>query len=353
MIPSTTLAGTALVWAVKPNANTLSIAAPMPRAGIEVSTARAACSTATVARTPQFVYATAFMIPDVRRRSTDAIATELARITMAARSASHGHRLPSDEQVVEDRIDGSAQVGEREDRAVGRTCRRSQRGILGVGVEAQPIYVARRAAAQCGHDAVVGQDVAEEVVVGPVLRVLADHMQRQEAGVHLALYPRAPPWGRVNLRTLLRHRASSAMSIDRQLSTHHQPAMAVKRLGRGIIRVHEHSDLIANPVARAQLGTLLRAGQAMEFAARLREQGERLTPGLALQFASVSGISAADLRLIVLPTLDSAGVVAYAYRDAALEAIEEYVGVTKPFLHQVVEVANQLGPSTGRTSRFG
>ncbi len=123
--------------------------------------------------------------------------------------------------------------------------------------------------------------------------------------------------------------------------------MPHRRLGRAILRIHQHDRQIhaVNPVVAAQLDGILLAGRAMDFAARLREYGDGLTASLVHQFALQTGIGLADLRLRVLPMLKAANVVDFAYQDNELKTVEEFVGVASPFLDQVVSVFEGLPPS--------
>lgn len=121
--------------------------------------------------------------------------------------------------------------------------------------------------------------------------------------------------------------------------------MARGRLGQTILHVYQHNDLIRDQIVRGSIGTIIRAGQAMDFAARLRGYGSNLTPPLAVEFARTTGISIADLRLLILPSLKAVGALDYAMKDNELTFIQEYVGVSAPILDQFVAVLNHLDPS--------
>ena len=53
-----------------------------------------------------------------------------------------------------------------------------------------------------------------------------------------------------------------------------------RRLGRAVLFVHQQDGLVADRLVRAEFETLFLAGRAMDFAARLREHGQDLTPAL-------------------------------------------------------------------------
>jgi hypothetical protein len=57
------------------------------------------------------------------------------------------------------------------------------------------------------------------------------------------------------------------------------------RLGRGLVYIHQQDPLITERLIRARLEKLLVAGQAMDFASRLRGHGRDLTPALAVEYA--------------------------------------------------------------------
>jgi hypothetical protein len=118
-----------------------------------------------------------------------------------------------------------------------------------------------------------------------------------------------------------------------------------RRLGRAIAYVWAQNDIIADPVVRAKLASLLFAGRSMDFAARLRGLKERLSPAVAEQFATQMGIGAFELRGQVLPALKSADVIDFALRDGQLVHIEEYVGLTAPLIEQGMRVLGSTSPS--------
>jgi len=118
-----------------------------------------------------------------------------------------------------------------------------------------------------------------------------------------------------------------------------------RRLGRAVLFVHQQAGLVADPLVRAELETLFLAGRAMDFAARLREHGQDLTPALAVQYARLAGIGPGELGIRVLPVLKSVGVADFAVQDGHLTWIEEYVGLSAPVVAQTLAVLEALGPS--------
>jgi hypothetical protein len=121
--------------------------------------------------------------------------------------------------------------------------------------------------------------------------------------------------------------------------------MGRDRLGRTILRVYQHKDMIRDQIILGSVNTILRAGQAMDFAARLRDYGLHLSPAMAVEYAQLVGIGLADLRLAILPPLKDAGVLDYSLRDGQLTSIQEYVGVSASVLEQLVAVFEQFGPT--------
>lgn len=120
--------------------------------------------------------------------------------------------------------------------------------------------------------------------------------------------------------------------------------MPRSRFARAIISIYHYAGE-APLTALAQLNAVMTSARCLDYAARLRDYGLSLPPGLALAFAEQAGIGAADLRLLVLPSLRDAGVVSFTYSGAELSSIEEYVGLRKPILEQLVDVFEVLGPS--------
>src|SRR6266536_2220233 len=118
-----------------------------------------------------------------------------------------------------------------------------------------------------------------------------------------------------------------------------------RRLGRAVLFVHQQDGLVADRLVRAELETLFLAGRAMDFAARLREHGQHLTPALAIHYAKLAAIGLGELGIRVLPVLKAVGVVDFAIRDGKLPWIEEYVGLSAPVVAQTLAVLEALDPS--------
>lgn len=117
------------------------------------------------------------------------------------------------------------------------------------------------------------------------------------------------------------------------------------RLARAVLQVYHHDP--AMPAhARAKLSEVIHAGRCVEYAERLRAHAERrVSRVLAEQYAVALGIGLIDLRTSVLPLLKAAGVVDYQLVDGRVSYVEEYVGLSAPFLEQVVNVLEACGPA--------
>jgi len=111
-----------------------------------------------------------------------------------------------------------------------------------------------------------------------------------------------------------------------------------------LIFLHAQDAAISRQVVRAELGTLLVAGRAMDFAARLRGHGTGLTGQLAEAYAMHAGVSALELRAQALPALAAADVIVYTMTGRGIAHIEEYVGLSAPVIVQAVRVLDQLRP---------
>ena len=76
----------------------------------------------------------------------------------------------------------------------------------------------------------------------------------------------------------------------------------------------------------------------MDFAARLKDFSTAgLTPAVVEDFAKMAGIGPASLLTHILPVLKRADVIDYTTEDAALVAIEEYVGITGTLVEQAYQ----------------
>lgn len=125
------------------------------------------------------------------------------------------------------------------------------------------------------------------------------------------------------------------------------PSPETGRLARAVLQVYHH-DKVMRPEVRAQLNEVLHAARCMDFAERLRNHpGHQVTGSLAEQYAQQIGIGALDLRMSVLPTLKAAGVVDYTFAPSGTEivTVEEFVGLSAPFLTQVETVLLGCHPS--------
>jgi len=131
----------------------------------------------------------------------------------------------------------------------------------------------------------------------------------------------------------------------------HPTADNVKRLGRAIVFVHQHSHKIAEPGARAEVEILLLTGRAMDFATRLKghQQFVGLTHDLVHGYAKYAGLGALELTNTVLPALKKANLIEYTLHSngTTINHIEEYVGVSGSVVEQTVALLDVLQPTRG------
>lgn len=122
--------------------------------------------------------------------------------------------------------------------------------------------------------------------------------------------------------------------------------LANRRLGRAVLFILQQAPVVNDPIVRADVGALLRAGQVMDFASRLQGHARTVTPELALQYARHSGLGQRDLLHEALPVLKQADVVDYAVTpDGELQYVEELVGVTGSVIEQTFRVLHALNPT--------
>ena len=96
---------------------------------------------------------------------------------------------------------------------------------------------------------------------------------------------------------------------------------------------------------KAQLGGVLAAAKAMDFAVRLKGHPTNLTPKLVDQFAELAGISHFELVNVHLPILKSADVVDYTVTaDGQVTSLEDFVSLTAPMLFQALTVLDKMHP---------
>lgn len=123
------------------------------------------------------------------------------------------------------------------------------------------------------------------------------------------------------------------------------PSPETGRLARAVLQVYHH-DKVMRPEVRAAFNEVLHAARCMDFAERLRSHpGNQVTGALAEMYAQQIGIGAFDLRMTVLPTLKAAGVVDFMTSGPDVLVVDEFVGVSAPFLAQVEAVLSQSHPS--------
>jgi hypothetical protein len=119
------------------------------------------------------------------------------------------------------------------------------------------------------------------------------------------------------------------------------------RLGRALFYLHQQTPIITNPMIRARLGQLIAAGEAMEYAVKLKDHGSSLTGAMAVEFAAHAGISQTRLFGEVLPKLKAADLVDYTLDvgSVGLTSIEEFVGLSGRVIDQAIRVTEQYGPT--------
>ncbi|MEU3525661.1 hypothetical protein AB0E62_17610 [Streptomyces sp. NPDC038707] len=119
-----------------------------------------------------------------------------------------------------------------------------------------------------------------------------------------------------------------------------------RRLGRAVLFLQQQAPMVTNNVIRADIATLLLAGQAMDFASRMHGYG-RITNAQAIRhFARLSGIPESILSLQVLPVLKQANVIDFTLdSDGVVQSVEEFVGVGGTVIQQTFRVLGQLRPS--------
>lgn len=135
--------------------------------------------------------------------------------------------------------------------------------------------------------------------------------------------------------------------MSRSMATAGPTLGSPARLGRALVFVHRQALATQNTVLRGELGTLIAAGQAVDFAVRLRGHKSALTPALALEFSTLAGIPHFRLLSEVLPRLKAADLIHYEVdaATATLRMIEEYVGLTARVIDQASAVLEKYGPN--------
>ncbi|MGT2530679.1 hypothetical protein ACU4GG_29105 [Streptomyces nojiriensis] len=119
-----------------------------------------------------------------------------------------------------------------------------------------------------------------------------------------------------------------------------------RRLGRAVLFLQQQAPMVTNNVIRADIATLLLAGQTMDFASRLHGFGRISNMQMIRQFARLSGIPESILTLQVLPILKQANVIDFATDgDGTVKHVEEFVGVSGTVIQQTFRVLELLKPS--------
>lgn len=107
------------------------------------------------------------------------------------------------------------------------------------------------------------------------------------------------------------------------------------RLARAVLQVYNARDGMS-AAAAPQWGEVLLAARSMDFAERLRSHPKHQVSGaLAEHYGRQVGIDPMTLRSTWLPLLKGAGVVDFTIQGSTLVTVEEFVGLSAPFLDQV------------------
>jgi hypothetical protein len=119
------------------------------------------------------------------------------------------------------------------------------------------------------------------------------------------------------------------------------------RLGRALLYVHMQTPLIRDGIMKAKLGQLIAAGEAMDYAVKLKGHGHLLTGATAIGFAEHAGISQTRLFTEVLPKLKAADLITYTLdlAGAGLSSIEEFIGLSGRVIDQAMRVTELYGPT--------
>ncbi|MFJ6045440.1 hypothetical protein SAMN04487849_101319 [Micrococcus luteus] len=114
------------------------------------------------------------------------------------------------------------------------------------------------------------------------------------------------------------------------------------RIGRAVLFVNEAAKALTDGFVVSKIASVIDAGQAMDFAARIKEV-PALNHSIVVQFANLSGIPEWKLVNRTLPALEAAGVIEFRVGDNnEIAHIEEFVGVSKSVARQTVDVLNCL-----------
>lgn len=125
------------------------------------------------------------------------------------------------------------------------------------------------------------------------------------------------------------------------------PLGSSPRLGRALLYVHQQTPLITDTIIKAKLGQLIAAGEAMDYAVKLKDHGRSLTAAMAVEFAIHAGIPQARLFNEVLPKLQAADLIAYStdLSSTGLRSIEEFIGLSGRVIDQAMRVTEKYQPT--------
>jgi hypothetical protein len=120
-----------------------------------------------------------------------------------------------------------------------------------------------------------------------------------------------------------------------------------QRLGRALFYIHNQVRYVNAPVVRAKLGQLIAAGEAMDYAVRLRGYKGELTPKLATELATQAGFPPYRLHQDVLPKLKAADLIDYqtSLGNVGISYIQEFVGLSGRVIDQALRLLERYGPT--------
>lgn len=150
--------------------------------------------------------------------------------------------------------------------------------------------------------------------------------------------------------TRISHRVHTTMRLQSGGTAGAAPASTLgshQRLGRALLYVHRQTPLIGDAILKAKFGQLISAGEAMDFAVKLKDHGNSLTDAMAVEFAAHADISQSRLFSDVLPKLKAADLVTYALdlSGVGLASIEEFVGLSGRIIDQAMRITEKFMPT--------
>jgi hypothetical protein len=116
-------------------------------------------------------------------------------------------------------------------------------------------------------------------------------------------------------------------------------------VGRAVVRIYLHAREFPPSLETSLVGSALKAGRSMDFAARIRRQADRLDSDQFFTFGRLVGLDRSDMLLWVLPTLGSAEIINYSTSGGQIVGLEEFIEVGSTFLEQVADVWGEHHPT--------